>query len=70
MFDKQFFLQIQGAPMGAKFSLSLANLYMSWWEEKHIYPSNSIVWCGRYIDDLLLIWNQDTSSIQTFYSYL
>lgn len=60
-FNGDLFLQICSCPMGACFSPSFANLYMSWLEEDHLYATNnpyraSIAWYGRYIDDLLLIW--------------
>lgn len=37
MFDGQFYLQATGASMGAKFSPSLANIYMAWWERDNIF---------------------------------
>lgn len=40
-FDRNFFLQIVGAPMGSKFSPSLANLYMSFWEEHYLFSPNN-----------------------------
>ncbi|XP_040277323.1 uncharacterized protein LOC120992413 [Bufo bufo] len=61
--------------MGAKFSPSLANIAMTFWEEKYIFSvdnpySGCIVWYGRYIDDLLLIWGGDVSAIPDFARYL
>lgn len=35
IFDRQFYLQSTRASMGAKFSPSLANIYMTWWEGKY-----------------------------------
>lgn len=74
-FDDSFFLQIKEAPMGSKFSPSLANLVMSYWEEKYIFSdgnpfSDAIVWYGRYIDDLILIWGRDVASIPLFVEYV
>lgn len=62
IFDQIFYLQCRGASMGAKFSPSLANLYMGWWEEEFLFSSSNpcagaIRWYGRFIDDLLLVWD-------------
>lgn len=47
--------------MGAKYSPSLANFVMSWWEEVYIYTYDNpfqlcVHWYRRYIDDVLIIW--------------
>lgn len=47
--------------MGAKYSPSLANLVISLWEEIYIYSTDNpflqdLHQYGRYIDDLLIIW--------------
>lgn len=36
-FDSVYYLQIEGAPIGSTFSPSLANLFMTWWEERCIF---------------------------------
>lgn len=74
-FDASFFIQQVGAPMGSKFSPSLANLYMSYWEEKFIFSYDNpftcdVVWYGRYIDDLIIIWGRDVASIPHFHRYV
>lgn len=61
--------------MGAKFSLSLANIYMAWWEKDDIFDvSNpffrSIIWYGHYIGDLIIIWGSGVAAIPDFLSYL
>lgn len=71
IFDKVFYLQIWGASMRAKFSPSLSNLYMGWWEEKYLFSSlnlfmDCIRWYGRFIDDLLLIWECSPDNIASF----
>lgn len=40
-FDGAFSRQWWEASMGAKFSPSLANLYMDWWERTHIYGKHT-----------------------------
>lgn len=51
-FDNMFFLQQQGASMGAKFSHLLANILMATWEELFMYNpeapfSSYIRWYGH-----------------------
>lgn len=42
-FDKVLYLQIRVVSMGAKFSPSLATLYVGWWEEKWMALSDTAV---------------------------
>lgn len=61
--------------MGSTFSPSLANLYMAWWEEHCVFStsnpfSEAIVWYGRYIDDLLLVWRHSVTPGQQFLEYI
>lgn len=75
VFDQKFYLQQRGVSMGAKFSPSLANLTMAWWEELYLFSSDNpffdaIHWYGRYIDDLLVIWTGDVSAVPVFADYL
>lgn len=74
-FDKEFYIQTRGVSMGAKYSPSLANLTMAYWEEIYLYSNENpfvkqIIWYGRYIDDLLLVWGGDIPAIQEFADYL
>lgn len=71
LFDGLFFLQTIIAPMGSKFLPSLANLYMSFLEDKYIFSDSNpfvddIVCYGHYIDDLIFIWGRDVASIPHF----
>lgn len=75
MFDCGYYLQVTGASMGAKFSPSIANIYMAWWEQKHLFhvdhPMVShIRWYGRYIDDLLFILELDMAAVPAFSEFL
>lgn len=69
-FDGEFYLQIQGTAMGANFAPSYANLAMGYWEEHYISHNNPyssyIVFFGRYIDDLIVIWDGPIDSITSF----
>lgn len=60
--------------MGARFSPSLANRYMTWWEEFVFSDNNrfhgNIIWYSRYIDDILIMWDGDVVSVPGFVIYL
>lgn len=75
MFDGAQYVQTTGASMGAKFSPSLANVYMAWWEHCFLYTDNNPLlattsWYGRYIDDLLFVAVIDVAAIQAFDTFL
>lgn len=75
MFDGDFYLQKCGASMGAKFSPSLANLYMGWWERSRIFGPESphlkdtAFYC-RYIDDLLFIVSEPHICLDQWLEYM
>lgn len=61
--------------MGAKFSPSLANLYMGWWERHFIYGGTNpfrshIRMFKRYIDDLIFIMDNRFGTLENFLKYL
>lgn len=61
--------------MRAKFSPSLANLYMGWWEEIFLFSHNNpfseqIDWYCRFIDDLIFVWKGPVHEIDLFMCYL
>ncbi|XP_056390615.1 uncharacterized protein LOC130284359 [Hyla sarda] len=75
MFNNSFFLQVTGASMGAKFSPSLANIYMCWWEREILFApcnpySEHLLWYGSYINDLLFIWGSDVAAVPGFMEFL
>lgn len=60
--------------MGAKFLTSLANLYVGWWEERSLFChsnpfTKAIKWYGRFIDDLILIWDSDLEDVLNLLVY-
>lgn len=67
-FGGSYYLQNRGVAMGAKFAPSMANLFMAKWEEDVIYSIRrlKLVLWRRYIDDVLLIWDGDQSSLDRF----
>lgn len=75
MFNHTHYLQITGASMGAKFSPSIANVYMGWWEAHYLFRDSnplvgSMLWYGRYIDDLLFIAVADVAAVERFALFL
>lgn len=61
--------------MGECFTPNYGNLFMGFWEEKFAYSSlnvyrGKIIWWGRYIDDVLLLWSGAETELLQFHSYL
>lgn len=56
--------------MGANFAPSYTNLTMGYWELQYISHNNPfaahIIYYGRYIDDIILIWEGTSESIESF----
>ena len=47
--------------MGARFAPNYSNVFMGAWEGTFVYSDlniylNNIIWWGRYIDDIILLW--------------
>lgn len=59
--------------MGANFAPSYVNLAMGFWENLHILLNNpfsrNIVFFGRYIDDVIIIWDGSFDVINQFVHY-
>ncbi len=66
-FNNRHYLQISGTAMGTKVAPSFANVFMSEFEEKFVYPHpiKPIVWF-RFIDDIFAIFTQDKPTIESF----
>lgn len=71
-FDKKNSLQQRGVAKGAKFAPSLANLFVAKWEEDVFYSEHrpSLVLWGRYMDDILLLWDGTPESLKLFFAYM
>lgn len=56
----------------AKFAPSLANLFMVKWEEEVIYAYRrpEVFFWGRYLDDILLLWNDTLDSLHLYMTAL
>lgn len=55
--------------MGAKFSPSIANVYIGWWESRYLFHSDNplasmSLWYGRYIDNLLFVVVADVAAVR------
>lgn len=72
-FNGDFYLQLQGMAMGANFAPSYANLAMGFWENKYIHHNNpfsaNITFFGRYIDDIIIIWDGPLDLIHSFIAH-
>lgn len=59
--------------MGANVAPTYANLTMGFWEAKYIWRNNHlsahIDFYGRYIDDVVIIWEGTDTDINNFVSY-
>lgn len=68
-FNQNFFLQKRGVAMGAKFAPSLANLFMAKLEEDVVYfeRNPSLVLWARYIDNVLLLWDDSSEALGEFF---
>lgn len=69
-FDDQYYLQVQGTTMGANLAPSYANLAMGLWESQSIWHNNPyskyLTFYSRYVDDIIIIWDGSSDSIQDF----
>ena len=68
IFNSKFYLHIKGRAMGTICAPSYANIFMSVFEEKHIYPliKNKSVIYLRYIDDIFMVWIKSESELRHF----
>ena len=75
VFTDNIYKQCIGVPMGSCFSPNYACLYLGYWEKRFVLnPVNPffhcITWYGRYIDDLLLIFNASVTQLLELHNYL
>lgn len=70
-FNGEHFLQVGGTAMGTRVAPTYANLYMDWFETKHIYtyPLQPTMF-GRYIDDIFLLWDHGRESLDAFLTHI
>ena len=72
-FQGKHYRQISGTAMGAHFAPCYANLFMGFWEKFHIWMQNPfaqhLVYYGRYIDDVIVIWDGSADRAVDFVNY-
>ena len=68
IFNSKFYLQIKGCAMGTICAPSYANIFMSEFEEKHIYPliKNKSVIYLCYIGNIFMVWIKSESELRHF----
>jgi hypothetical protein len=65
--DKQYYKQTDGLAMGAPTSAILAQTYLQHMEHEQIYPiliKQQIIGYFRYVDDILIIYDQNKTNIK------
>lgn len=67
------FLQNNGTAMGANFPPSYPNLMMGFWEHMYLTANHPfaahVIYYGRYIDDIVIIWDGSSQDINAFVQY-
>ena len=70
-FGDLFFLQVHGIAMGTKLAPNYANLFMSDFENKHVFTQPvQPIYYRRYIDDIFFIWDRTVSELENFVNHL
>lgn len=76
LFQDFLYRQLKGTAMGACFAPNYANLFLGYWEEQYIYNQSrnsfcdKIIFWGRFIDDILLIWSGTELELLQFHEYM
>ena len=75
MFSDNIYKQVIGVPMGSCFAPTYSINYLGYWEERFILNPinpwfNCITYYGRYIDDLLFIFDGSETQLKDFHGYL
>lgn len=72
LFDSKIFHQLRGTAMGSPCAPTYANLFLGWWEDTHIFGDDSSIWTpsilywGRFIDDIFILWNNSELAFRQF----
>ncbi len=66
-FNGKDYLQIGGTAMGTRVAPSLANFFMSVFEEEHIIPkTDKLIFYRRFLDDIIAIWSGTDDELDAF----
>ena len=70
-FNKEHFLQIAGTAMGTRVAPTYANIFMSDFENRHVYTyqKQPLLWV-RFIDDIFVVWTHGRTEIDKFIDHL
>ena len=70
-FNDNHHLQIHGTAMGTRMAPSFANLFLGYFEANALEkaPFHPHIWL-RYIDDIFMIWTEDSDNLKIFIDYL
>ena len=70
-FNYKNYLQINGTAMGTRVTPTYANLFMSDFENKHVYTYHKqpLFWL-RYIDDVFMPWQYGLTELKKFVAHL
>ena len=72
-FNNHNFIQVKGTAMGTRAAPNYANVYMGRLEDRFVYRTqwyNHIIDWIRFIDDIFLIWKEDSDSLNAFIEHL
>lgn len=71
IFNKEWYLQTYGTPMGRKFAPNYANLFMAQWEKEALAKCPLLPDCYlRFLDDIFLVWPHSEQEFWTFFNTL
>ena len=64
-YNDNCFQPTQGIDMGSPISSTLTEIYLQYFEElivKHRMETGEITYCGRYVDDIIIIFDQNKTN--------
>ena len=72
-YNDNYYQPINGIAMGSPLSSTLAEIYVQYFEEltfKHWMETNEIIYYKRYVDDIVIIFNQYKTTEDTITKYM
>ncbi|CAF1369208.1 unnamed protein product [Adineta steineri] len=64
-YDKKIYKQTTGGAMGSSFTLTLANIFIWYWQKKLVDEQmKTDEFYGRYIDDVFMTWNKSEQELK------
>lgn len=76
LFDDKIYHQQRGTAMGTTCAPTFANLFLGWWGKYLVFSedlvsfTSHVTFWGRYIDDILILWDGDRSLFLDFVAAL